>query len=73
MPKVSVYLSDDLYREVRERGLPLSVLAQEAVEQAIRTASVDEWIERMRPLPRQTTQPIDTPALIEAVRDEFGA
>lgn len=30
MPKISVYLPDDLYREVRERNLPLSALTQDA-------------------------------------------
>ncbi len=48
MPEVGVHLPDDLYREARARDLPLSELAQEAEEQAIRTAGQAEWIERMR-------------------------
>lgn len=72
MPKVSVYLPDSLYRQVRERGLPLSALAQEAVEQALRKTGVDDWIARVRPLSRQTRNAVDTSALMDAVRDDFG-
>jgi hypothetical protein len=31
MPRLQVYLPDDLYRELKERGLPASELLQEAV------------------------------------------
>lgn len=66
-----MYLPDDLYRQVRERHLRLSALAQEAVEQALRRASLDDWIRQLRPLPRQTRNPVDTSALMDAVGDEF--
>jgi post-segregation antitoxin (ccd killing protein) len=72
MPKVSVYLPDELYRKARERDLPLSALAQQAIEQALRRASLDEWIAHERSRPRRTTQAIDTSRLMEEVRDEFG-
>ncbi len=44
MPKVSVYLPDELYCQTRERDLPISALAQEAIDRALRRASLDEWI-----------------------------
>jgi hypothetical protein len=47
-------------------------LAQEALEQALRRASLDEWITHERSRPRRTTQAIDTSRLMEEVRDEFG-
>lgn len=72
MPKVSVYLSDDLYRQARERELPISALAQEAIEQALRRASLDDWIDHERSRPPRATQVIDTSRLVEQVRDEFG-
>lgn len=72
MPKVSVYLPDELYRKARERDLPLSALAQEAIEQALRRASLHDWITRERSRPRRTTRVIDTSVLLEQVRDEFG-
>lgn len=73
MPKVTVYLPDELYREARERKLPLSSLAQEAVERAIREDSNARWIERMRARPPRVGKRIDTAALMDEVREEFGA
>lgn len=73
MPKISVYLPDELYRKARERDLPLSALAQGAIEQALRRASLDEWIAHERSRPRRTTQAVDTSRLMDEVRDEFGA
>ena len=55
IPKVSVYLPDDLHREARERNLPLSALTQDAVERAIRTAGLSDWIADMRTVPRRTS------------------
>lgn len=72
MPKVSVYLPDDLYRQARERDLPLSALAQEAIQQALSRASLDDWIAHERSRPRRTRQVVDTSRLMEEVRDEFG-
>lgn len=36
MPRMQVYLPDELYREVKERGLPASELLQEAVRTELR-------------------------------------
>jgi len=36
MPRMQVYLPDDLYREVKERGLAASELLQEALRVEIR-------------------------------------
>lgn len=71
MPKVSVYLPDELYRKARERDLPLSALARQAIEQALRSASLDEWISHERSRPRRTTHDIDTSRLMTEVRVEF--
>lgn len=72
MPKVSVYLSDDLYVEARAQGLSLSTLAQNAVEQALRAART-EWVQRVRSRPPRVTRPIDTKAALDAAREELGA
>jgi nitrogen-specific signal transduction histidine kinase len=72
MPKVSVYLPDDLYRQARERDLPLSKLTQEAVERAIRTASLEDWIERVRSRPPRVRVDLDVHAVLDEVREEFG-
>lgn len=70
---MSVYLPDDLYAEARAHGLSLSTLAQNAVEQALRAARTDEWVQRVRSRPRRVTREIDTAAALEAAREEFGA
>jgi len=72
MPKVSIYLPGELYRKAREHDLPLSALSQAAIEQALRRATVLEWIGRERSRPRRATQDIDTSRLMQEVRDEFG-
>jgi post-segregation antitoxin (ccd killing protein) len=72
MPKVSVYLPDELYRAAQERKLPLSTLTQEAVEHALRTSDRKEWVARMRARPPLTDATIDSAALLDEVREEFG-
>jgi post-segregation antitoxin (ccd killing protein) len=73
MPKVSVYLPDELYRAAQERKLPLSALTQEAVERALRASDLEEWVARVRARPRRCEVTIDTAALLDEVREEFGA
>jgi len=72
MPKVSVYLPDALYHEARARKLPLSALAQEAVERALRASDQQAWVARVRSRPRRCHFVADTAALIDEVRTEFG-
>jgi post-segregation antitoxin (ccd killing protein) len=72
MPKVSVYLPDELYRRARERKLPISSLAQEAIEAALRLEHNARWVARQRARPRRVGPPIDIEKLMDEVRDEFG-
>ena len=71
MPKVSVYLPDELYRRARELGLPLSALTQAAVEREIARDPNADWIERVRARPARTDAEFDTSALLAAVREDF--
>lgn len=73
MPKVSVYLSDELYRRAQHEGLSISSLTQAAVEEAIAAKHNRSWIDVVRDRPDRTDRVIDTGALISEVRDEFGA
>ena len=43
---MQVYLPDELYRAVKERGLPASELLQEAVEAELRRQRLNEEAER---------------------------
>lgn len=42
MPRMQVYLPDDLYRAVKERELPASALLQEAVAAELRRVELNE-------------------------------
>ena len=46
MPRMQVYLPEDLYREVKERGLPASELLQQAVEAEVRRRRLNEELDR---------------------------
>jgi len=70
MPKVSVYLSDDLYRAARDGGLSISGLAQRAIEAELRVDAKKVWIERARARPSKPGH--DTSALMDDVREDFG-
>lgn len=73
MPKVSVYLSDELYSAARSRGLPISALAQQAIEQALRIEQTDEWVARVRARPPRVTVPLDVLTALDEAREDFGA
>jgi post-segregation antitoxin (ccd killing protein) len=72
MPKVTVYLSDELYREAKARNLSLSSLTQEAVERALAKADLADWIERARKRKTRFEGRLDTQNLIDEVREGFG-
>ena len=73
MPKISVYLPDDLYQRAREQGLQLSALTPRAIERELDRDPNREWIRQVRTRSRRTEKVIDTAALLDDVRDEFGA
>lgn len=73
MPKISVYVPDALYDEVRRRRIPLSTVAQRAFEEALRTERNQEWIANARERMPRVAHTFDSAALIHDVRDEFGA
>lgn len=72
MPKVSVYLPEELYRAARDLGLPLSTLAQRAIEEELHAARSDRWVEEVRARAPRVRATLDTAAAVAAARDEFG-
>lgn len=72
MPKVSVYLPDEVYAEARARGLPVSALAQRAIKDELSRQDVHEWVSRQRAMPSRLHAEIDTAALLDDVRADFG-
>lgn len=72
MPKVSVYLPDELYEAARARGLSLSRLTQQALHAAIEQAPNAAWLEQVRTRPPRCESEIDTSQLLQQAREEFG-
>lgn len=72
MPKVSIYLPDDLYQDARAHELPLSALAQQAIENALSATRTTEWVTRVRNRSPRHRRPVDSAALVDEVRGEFG-
>ncbi|PZS15823.1 MAG: hypothetical protein DLM60_16450 [Pseudonocardiales bacterium] len=72
MPKVSIYLPDALYREAQARNLPLSALAQQAIENALKESARHDWVAKVRSRPQRCHTVIDTAHLLTEVREEFG-
>jgi post-segregation antitoxin (ccd killing protein) len=72
MPKVSVYLPDELYEAARSHGLSLSRLTQQAIRAAIDEAPNAAWLEQVRSRPPRCETEIDTSELLDEVREEFG-
>jgi post-segregation antitoxin (ccd killing protein) len=73
MPKVSVYLPDTLYDAVRRHDIAISAVAQEALEAEVRRHANHDWVERVRSRRPRVDVRIDSSALIDEVREEFGA
>lgn len=72
MPKISIYVPDELYSELRRQELPISALAQEAFRDAIQARANQDWVARARSRRPRTTTRVDTSALLSEVRDGFG-
>jgi hypothetical protein len=72
MAEVTFDLPDDLYRRALAHGLPVADLARDAVEQAVLRVEKSKWVARMRSRPVRCTEVVDTAALLDEVRSEFG-
>ena len=74
MPKVSVYLPDDLYARARERGISLSAVTQAALQRELQAADVDRWLDAQRARPsRRLATTMTTEELMDAVDEEIDA
>ena len=69
---MTVYLPDELYRQAREEQLPISALAQSAIEKALHEGSTRRWAEEVRHRPPLVKRRVDIEALMDDVRDELG-
>ncbi len=75
MPRLQVYLPDDLYDELKERGLPASELLQEAVRAELRRqVLLEETDSYVAELVNEVGDPTpDEVARAEAIARRLGA
>jgi post-segregation antitoxin (ccd killing protein) len=73
MARVNVYLPDDLVDEVRAAGLNVSSVAQDALRQELQCRRADDWLGRMKRLPRTALTHDESLTAIDAARAELGA
>jgi post-segregation antitoxin (ccd killing protein) len=69
MPRVNVYLPDDLAAAARAAELNLSSLTQEAIRRELAGRTTDAWLATLDPVP--TPVPHDTAlAALDAARED---
>ncbi|HEY3736637.1 MAG TPA: hypothetical protein VGL26_04275 [Jatrophihabitans sp.] len=71
MPKISIYVPDAMYDELRRRHLPASQIAQAAFSKALAENANAAWIERMLARPINDRITTSTEDLMDAVDEEF--
>jgi post-segregation antitoxin (ccd killing protein) len=69
MPRVNIYLPDDLAAAVRAAGINLSSLTQEAIRRHLAGRTTDAWLATLDPAPAQVSHE-DALAAVDAVREE---
>jgi len=72
MPKVSIYIPDALYDEIKRRALPMSQVAQRAFVAALSNDRNAAWVAAARKRPIRTSA-LTTEAIMTAVDEEFEA
>lgn len=72
MPKVSIYIPDAMYDEIKRRELPISQVAQQAFASALAADVNASWVAEARRRPTRIGG-LSTEALMSAVDEEFGA
>ncbi len=68
MPRVNIYLPDDLAAAVRTAGINLSSLTQDAIRQHLSGRTTDAWLATLDPAP-SLVQHDDALAALDAARE----
>lgn len=69
MPRVNIYLPDDLAAAVRATGLNLSSLTQDAIRRYLAGRTTDAWLATLDP-PAVRVSHDDALAALDAARDD---
>lgn len=72
MARVNMYLPDELAEQVKDAGLNVSGIAQEALRVALDERASDEWLDKTARLGSAAVTHDDVIAAIDEARDEFG-
>lgn len=72
MPRVNIYLPDDLAVAVRDAGVNVSQVAQVALQRELDRRATSAWLAEVRGLPPSKIRQADVIAALDAVRDELG-
>jgi post-segregation antitoxin (ccd killing protein) len=69
MPRVNVYLPDDLAAAARAAELNLSSLTQDAIRRELAARTTDAWLATLDPAPSQVSHD-EALAAVDAAREE---
>jgi post-segregation antitoxin (ccd killing protein) len=69
MPRVNIYLPDDLAAAVRAAGINLSALTQDAIRRHLAGRTTDAWLATLDVTPTQISHD-DALAALDAAREE---
>ena len=72
MARVNVYLPEDLAEAVREAGLNVSGIAQDALVEALSGLDADQWLGEVARLPRTDVTHDSVVDAVDEARAEFG-
>jgi post-segregation antitoxin (ccd killing protein) len=73
MARVNVYLPDELVEEVRSAGLNVSNVTQRALRRELGRHRSEDWLDRVRALPRTTVSHEEALDAVGAARTELGS
>ena len=72
MPRVNIYLPDDLAEEARAAGINVSQVAQEALRGELRRQRVSDWVARVSKRPPTGVTHEQVIEALNAAREEMG-
>ncbi len=70
MPRVNIYLPEDLAREAKRAGVNVSALAQGAIRQALDEQATNAWLDRLSASTSPSVSHEEVMAALDAARDE---
>lgn len=73
MARVNVYLPDELAAQAKEAGLNVSGLTQEAIQSALASRCVDDWLDDVALLPALDIDGRAIAAAVSAAKDDLAS